>query len=396
MKGTAFSIFSKISHNCITKAQELRTVLLCNLFLPYFLPIQFLPDNSKKTGQIHKKCGTTQLGLGCTLFFLQEEIKQGYIFYCRGNNGTETSLAYLPTAASISAKNNEPTTTTEFSAAEQAAIIETTPEPTKETEADNTLSTAAIAITTQGDSLNKANEISTEEDVQPGINRQQQEVPEILEPLVAEPTMPSPSYTPLPQPPVIEPISYSILPPPQQQQQQQQLDKGAFVFPNNLPIIAPGASSPSLQLIPPPNSPSPDVPQEPVEGQLPQSPEPATPIHPYNLYDIPISLLSLSGNSGGSNSDMATISNLANPTGSVPLDFTQFRYHVETGQLIKIGSQGPGICPKNMRFFAVPGHPKNGACDCDYYQCSRPLIYSPDKHECYWAWSQVNIKNILL
>lgn len=158
-------------------------------------------------------------------------------------------------------------------------------------------------------------------------------------------------------------------------------------------IIAPDSSGPSIQLIPPPPtslSSSPSLPREPEQGELPESPEPDS-LQPYNLHDIPISLVSLSGNSGGSTSDMATFSSLASPTDNVPVDFTRYRYHVVTGQLFKIGSTGANICPENMRFFAVPGHPKNGACDCDYYQCSRPLIYSPEKHQCYWAWSQVQI-----
>lgn len=148
------------------------------------------------------------------------------------------------------------------------------------------------------------------------------------------------------------------------------------------------ASNPNVLLIPPPpgSEKAPDVPREPEPGQVPES-QVDVPLHPFNLRDIPISLISLSGNSGGSNSDMATY--LVSPSSNAPIDFTRFRYHVVTGQLLKIGSTGPGVCPPNMRFFAVPGHPKNGACDCDYYQCSRPLIYSPEKHQCYWAWSQV-------
>lgn len=198
--------------------------------------------------------------------------------------------------------------------------------------------------------------------------------------------------------PVIDPISLV---------QTNDEDNGAFSSPAetaypatiaSLPIIVPGASSPSIQLIPPPPTPSsssPSLPREPEQGELPESPEPDS-LQPYNLHDIPISLVSLSGNSGGSTSDMATFSSLVSPTDNVPVDFTRYRYHVVTGQLFKIGSTGSGICPENMRFFAVPGHPKNGACDCDYYQCSRPLIYSPEKHQCYWAWSQVQKSNKIL
>ncbi|ODN04651.1 hypothetical protein Ocin01_02015 [Orchesella cincta] len=94
---------------------------------------------------------------------------------------------------------------------------------------------------------------------------------------------------------------------------------------------------------------------------------------------IPVTLLSIAGNSGGTTGKSSNKNDLH-------VDFTRFRYHVKSGQLQKIGSTDG--CPENMRFFAIPGDSKSGSCDCDYYQCSRPLIYSHEKDQCYWAWSQ--------
>jgi len=60
-----------------------------------------------------------------------------------------------------------------------------------------------------------------------------------------------------------------------------------------------------------------------------------------------------------------------------------------TNKYYEIGSTEP--CSQNMRFFAVPDPDSvEGRCDCDYQQCSRPLIYSAQFNQCFWAWSQVH------
>ncbi len=69
-------------------------------------------------------------------------------------------------------------------------------------------------------------------------------------------------------------------------------------------------------------------------------------------------------------------------------DLHLVRLDPATQKYFELGSTEP--CPQNMRFFAVPDEESNeGRCDCDYHQCDRPLIYSADYNQCFWAWSQV-------
>lgn len=59
-----------------------------------------------------------------------------------------------------------------------------------------------------------------------------------------------------------------------------------------------------------------------------------------NLQDIPITLVSLAGNSGGFSLESVPTADSLNLDGQrerETIDFTKMRYHVETGQLIKIG-----------------------------------------------------------
>jgi len=74
------------------------------------------------------------------------------------------------------------------------------------------------------------------------------------------------------------------------------------------------------------------------------------------------------------------------PQTTPPPDYSLVRQDVVSGRLIEIGSTE--LCPANMRFFAIPGNKTAGACDCDYHQCARPLLYSKKHDQCFWAWSQ--------
>lgn len=72
---------------------------------------------------------------------------------------------------------------------------------------------------------------------------------------------------------------------------------------------------------------------------------------------------------------------------AAPADYSIVRMDIESGKLMDIGDLG--TCSENMRFFANPDNETLGQCDCDYHQCSRPLIYSEKYKQCFWAWSQV-------
>jgi len=65
----------------------------------------------------------------------------------------------------------------------------------------------------------------------------------------------------------------------------------------------------------------------------------------------------------------------------------KYRLDVDSNKYIRLGTTDK--CPANMRFFAVDGNETSGMCDCDYYQCSRPSLYSPQTKQCHFAWSQV-------
>jgi len=70
-------------------------------------------------------------------------------------------------------------------------------------------------------------------------------------------------------------------------------------------------------------------------------------------------------------------------------DLFKERYDPVTMKYYEIGISEP--CGENMRFFAIPEENSNeGRCDCDYHQCSRPLIYSAKYNQCFWAWTQVS------
>lgn len=72
------------------------------------------------------------------------------------------------------------------------------------------------------------------------------------------------------------------------------------------------------------------------------------------------------------------------------IDLMKYRLDVDSNTYIRLGTTNK--CPENMRFFAVDGNETTGMCDCDYYECSRPLIYHSEKNQCYFAWSQVSLK----
>ncbi|KAJ6645288.1 hypothetical protein Bhyg_00492 [Pseudolycoriella hygida] len=69
-----------------------------------------------------------------------------------------------------------------------------------------------------------------------------------------------------------------------------------------------------------------------------------------------------------------------------PPDYTLVRYDEATQKYLEIGSTK--YCSENMRFFADPDNETAGTCDCDYHECSRPLLYSDKYKQCFWAWSQ--------
>lgn len=71
-----------------------------------------------------------------------------------------------------------------------------------------------------------------------------------------------------------------------------------------------------------------------------------------------------------------------------PPDYTVVRFDETSQAYLEIGSTK--YCSQNMRFFADPDNETAGACDCDYHECSRPLLYSDKYKQCFWAWSQVN------
>lgn len=71
-----------------------------------------------------------------------------------------------------------------------------------------------------------------------------------------------------------------------------------------------------------------------------------------------------------------------------PPDYTLVRFDETSQQYLEIGSTK--YCSQNMRFFADPYNETSGACDCDYHECTRPLLYSDKYKQCFFAWSQVN------
>lgn len=71
-----------------------------------------------------------------------------------------------------------------------------------------------------------------------------------------------------------------------------------------------------------------------------------------------------------------------------PPDYTAVRFDETSQTYLEIGSTK--YCSQNMRFFADPYNETAGACDCDYHECSRPLLYSDKYKQCFWAWSQVS------
>lgn len=71
-----------------------------------------------------------------------------------------------------------------------------------------------------------------------------------------------------------------------------------------------------------------------------------------------------------------------------PPDYTLVRFDEASQMYLEIGSTK--YCSQNMRFFADPDNETAGACDCDYHECSRPLLYSDKYKQCFWAWSQVS------
>ncbi len=73
-----------------------------------------------------------------------------------------------------------------------------------------------------------------------------------------------------------------------------------------------------------------------------------------------------------------------------PPDYTVVRFDETAQTYYEIGSTK--YCSQNMRFFADPYNETTGACDCDYHECSRPLLYSDKYKQCFWAWSQVSRK----
>lgn len=76
-----------------------------------------------------------------------------------------------------------------------------------------------------------------------------------------------------------------------------------------------------------------------------------------------------------------------------PPDYTLVRFDEISQKYLEIGSTK--YCSQNMRFFADPDNETAGACDCDYHECSRPLLYSDKYKQCFWAWSQVSFVNDL-
>lgn len=71
-----------------------------------------------------------------------------------------------------------------------------------------------------------------------------------------------------------------------------------------------------------------------------------------------------------------------------PPDYTLVRFDAVSQKYLEIGSTK--YCSQNMRFFADPYNETAGACDCDYHECARPLLYSEKYQQCFWAWSQVS------
>jgi len=69
-----------------------------------------------------------------------------------------------------------------------------------------------------------------------------------------------------------------------------------------------------------------------------------------------------------------------------PPDYTLVRYDEIQLKYLEIGTTQ--YCSANMRFFATPYNETSGSCDCDYHECSRPLLYSDKYKQCFWAWSQ--------
>lgn len=74
------------------------------------------------------------------------------------------------------------------------------------------------------------------------------------------------------------------------------------------------------------------------------------------------------------------------------IDFKRYRFHEQKKRYLKVGDKNG--CDENMRFFAVPNDERLGRCDCDWFQCSRPLLYDDKTDKCYWAWSTVIVKKI--
>jgi len=68
------------------------------------------------------------------------------------------------------------------------------------------------------------------------------------------------------------------------------------------------------------------------------------------------------------------------------LDFNFYRLHSAKERYFRLGDWNP--CNANMRFLAVPEDNRLGLCDCNLFQCARPLLYYNRTEECYWAWSQ--------
>ncbi|XP_037048337.1 uncharacterized protein LOC119082794 [Bradysia coprophila] len=69
-----------------------------------------------------------------------------------------------------------------------------------------------------------------------------------------------------------------------------------------------------------------------------------------------------------------------------PPDYTAVRFDETSQTYLEIGSTK--YCSQNMRFFADPYNETSGACDCDYHECARPLLYSDKYKQCFFAWSQ--------
>jgi len=79
------------------------------------------------------------------------------------------------------------------------------------------------------------------------------------------------------------------------------------------------------------------------------------------------------------------LSELPEDTPEDKINFNEYRFHAEKKRYFKLGDKKG--CNENMRFFAVPNDKRLGECDCDWFSCSRPLLYSKKTDQCHYAWS---------